>query len=205
MIVGAVVLAAGKSERMGENKLLLCLNGKTLIENVLDGLAAAGISEQVVVLGYKLEDVLGVIKPRLGRLKIVLNVNYEAGMTSSFQTGLLVLSNVDAAFLVLGDQPIMEPKLLGTMIQMMEKNAEALIACPIHNGKKGHPLLFRKQLFGEIFSLKTTQTIRAIVHAHADQLVTLEAPEWTTIDIDTPQDYARLSGLTKTGNRDPSA
>jgi len=164
----------------------------------LDGLAAAPISEQVVVLGYRLEDVLGVIKPRLSRLKIALNVDYETGMTSSFQTGLLLLSNVDAAFLILGDQPIMDPKLLATMIQTMEKNAKALIVSPIHNGKKGHPLLFRRQLFGEIFSLKTTQTIREVVHAHTDQLVTLEASEWTTIDIDTPEDYARLGGLTKT-------
>ena len=199
MIVGAVVLAAGKSERMGKNKLLLCVNGKTLIENVLDGLAAAPISEQVVVLGYKLEDVLGVIRPRLSRFKIALNVDYEAGMTSSFQTGLLVLSNVDAVFLVLGDQPIMDPKLLATMIQTMEKNAEALIVCPVHKDKKGHPLLFRRQLFGEILSLKTTQTIREIVHAHTDRMVTLEAPEWTAVDVDTPEDYARISRLTKTG------
>ena len=110
MIVGAVVIAAGKSKKIGQNKLLLTLNGKTLIENILDALAAADINEQVVVLGIQLEDVVEVIKPRLGKVKIAINVDYEKGMTSSFQTGLIVLSNVDAVFLVPGDQPIVDPK-----------------------------------------------------------------------------------------------
>jgi len=199
MIVGAVVLAAGKSERMGQNKLLLRLNGKTLIEGILDALEAAGITEQAVVLGHEPEQIIEVLKPKLGRFKLVLNVAYERGMISSFQNGLIVLSRVDAVFLVLGDEPIFEPSFLKTMIQKMENNADALIVSPLHNGKKGHPLLFRKQLFGEILSLKETQTIRDIVHAHSDRLVTIEAPEWTTVDIDTPEDYMRFSNLTKNG------
>jgi len=198
MIVGAVVLAGGKSERMGQNKLLLCLNGKTLIETNLDALTAARINDQVVVLGHRLEDIVEVIKPRLGRVKLALNVDYEKGMVSSFQTGLIVISNVEAAFLVLGDQPIIDPKLLTAMIQKMETSG-ALIVNPIHNGKKGHPLLFSRQLFGEIMTLKDTQTIRDIVYAHADRLVTVEAPSWVTVDIDTPVDYKRISDLIKTG------
>lgn len=196
MIVGAVVLAAGKSERMKQNKLLLNLNGKTLIENVLDALATADINEQVVVLGHKLEEIVKVIKPRLGRVKIALNVDYEKGMISSFQTGLIVLSNVDAAFLVLGDQPILDPNLLIMMIQKMDSNSDALIVCPIHNGKKGHPLLFRRELFGEIMSLDEAQTIRDVVHAHTDKLLMVEAPEWSILDIDTPEDYSGLSDST---------
>ena len=107
MIVGAVVLAAGKSERMGQNKLFLSLNGKTLIDNVLDAVAAAGINEQVIVLGHKPELVIEAIKPRLRTLKIAVNEDYEQGMTSSFQTGLQLLPHVDAAFLVLGDEPFL--------------------------------------------------------------------------------------------------
>ncbi len=200
VIVGAVVLAAGKSERMGQNKLLLRLNGKTIIENILDALAVANINEQVVVLGHKLEEIVEVIKPRLGGVKIALNIDYEKGMISSFQTGLTVISNVYAVFLILGDQPILDPSFLMTMIQTIESNAEALIVCPVHNGKEGHPLLFRHELFGEIMSLEETQTIRDVVHAHADKLVTVEAPEWSIMDIDTPEDYERVKSLMKLGN-----
>ena len=197
------MLAAGKSERMGQNKLLLRLNGKTLIETNLDALAAADINEQVIVLGHKLEEIVEVIKPRLNMVKIALNVDYEKGMVSSFQTGLIVLSKVDAAFLVLGDQPILDPKLLTSMIQTIKENPEALIVNPVHKGKKGHPSLFSRQLFSEIMTLKDGQTIRDVVHAHADRTVAVEAPSWVNMDIDTPEDYAQLSNFIKTGALSP--
>jgi molybdenum cofactor cytidylyltransferase len=201
MIVGAVVLAAGKSERMGQNKLFLSFNGKTLLDNVLDAVTAAGISEQVIVLGHEPELVNEALKPRSPTLKITVNEAYEQGMTSSFQTGLRLLSHVDAAFLVLGDEPIFDPKLLKVMMHKMESSlGEALIISPVHNGKKGHPLLFHRQLFPEILNLKNSQTIRDIVHLHIDRMLTVEAPQWTILDIDTPDDYARMSGLIKTGD-----
>ena len=201
MRVGAVVLAAGKSERMGQNKLLLPLNDKTVIESILDALEAAGISEQVVVLGNEPGPVIDAIKPKLGKVKIALNLEPEQGMKSSFQTGLIVLlSKVDAAFLVLGDEPIFDPDVLKIMVQTMEdEQCKALIVTPIHSGKKGHPLLFSRELFNEILSLKTTETIRDIVHKHMDGLVMVESPAWTTMDLDTPEDYEHLTELMKTG------
>jgi molybdenum cofactor cytidylyltransferase len=201
MITGAVVLAAGKSERMGQNKLLLRLNGERLIDNILDALAAASVDEQVIVLGHKAEEVTEAVKPRLSRVKIAVNRDYEQGMTSSFQKGLKLLSRVDAVFLVLGDEPIFDPKVLRLMIGRMEKGrGEALIVSPIHKGKKGHPLLFHNRLFEEILNLKNSQTVRDVVHCHADKLVTVEAPRWTIMDIDTPEDYSRISNLVKTGH-----
>src|SRR5208283_3262956 len=199
MIVGAVVLAAGKSERMGQNKLLLSLNGRTLIDNVLDALAEAGIDERVVVLGYKPAELLEALGPRIDKVKIAINMGFELGMTSSFQKGLQHIRHVDAAFLVLGDEPIFDPKILLSLIEQMEQMiGKALIATPIFNGKKGHPLLFHSQLFAEILGLKSSQTIRDIVHSHADKLVKIDAPQWTTMDIDTPEDYDCVCNLIKT-------
>jgi molybdenum cofactor cytidylyltransferase len=197
LIVGAVVLAAGKSERMGRNKLLLPLNGKTLIENVLDALAAAGVDEQVVVLGHQLEEVAEVLAPRIGKIKIALNVDYERGMASSLQTGLIVLPMVDAAFMVLGDQPILEPQLLRRMIEKLDNSQDALLVSPVYEGKKGHPLLVRRALFGQILALSSAQTLHDVVEAHADALITIEAPQWSTLDIDTPEDYERLKAMVK--------
>jgi molybdenum cofactor cytidylyltransferase len=199
MRVGAVVLAAGKSLRMGRNKLLLPLKDKTVIENILDSLEAASVREQIVVLGTEPQEVVETIKPRLSKVKIALNLSPELGMASSFKTGLIMINNVDAAFLVLGDQAILDPNLLTKMVKTMENNPEELIVSPIHNGKKGHPLLFHRKLFGEILSLKDTQTLREVIHGHEDRRVTVEAPEWTIIDIDTPEDYERLINLIKTG------
>jgi molybdenum cofactor cytidylyltransferase len=201
MRIAAIVLAAGKSERMEQNKLLMRLNGNTLIGNILDAIAAANVDETVVVLGHEPQQVIDAIKPRLGEVKTVINEDYELGMTSSFQKGMrLVMGSVDVAFLFLGDMPILDRSFLSVMIHRMEVNLDrALIVSPVYKKKKGHPLLFHRQLFREILCLKKTQTIRDIVRRHADRLLTIEAPEWTVMDIDTPEDFARVRSLIKTG------
>jgi molybdenum cofactor cytidylyltransferase len=187
MIVGAVVVAAGKSERMDQNRMLLPLNGKPIIENILDSLEAAGVTQRILVLGGDIEPVVEAVRPKLGKVKIALNVAPEQGLTSSFQTGLIVISNLEAAFLVLGDQPILEPKFLAAMVKTMEDNPQALIVSPVYEGKKGFPLLFRRQLFGEILSLTRAQTIDDLVRSHENSVVTVEAPAWTVIDVETPE------------------
>jgi molybdenum cofactor cytidylyltransferase len=199
MNIGAVVLAAEKSDWIGQNKQLLRLNGKTLLESILDALSEAGINEQVIVLGNEMAEVIEAIRPKLGKIKIALNVAPERGMASSVQTGIIVLSNVDAIFIVLGYQPILDSSLLRKMIKTLGGNSETLIVSPIHNEKEGHPLLFRKSLFGELISLRDNQSIRDVVHAHADKVINVEAPQWSIMDIDTPEDYKRMQAEYKSG------
>ncbi len=101
---------------------------------------------------------------------------------------MIVISNVKAAFLVLGDQLILDPNFLKAMITKVENNSETLIVCPVHNGKKGYPLLFRQELFGEIMNLNESQTIQDVIQAHIDKLLKVEAPEWSIMNTDTPED-----------------
>jgi len=197
MVIAAIVLAAGTSERMGQNKLLLRLNDGTLLAGVLNAIAAAKIHKTVVVLGHKPEELIEVITPKRDVVQIVINRDYKQGMTSSFQKGLRPLLYVDAAFLVLGDQPILDKHLLDVMVQRLAENRETLIVSPIYKGKKGHPVLFRRALFGEILDLDKTATIRDVIHRHAGKLLTVEAPEWTIMDMDTPEDYIRIRALMK--------
>lgn len=111
-----------------------------------------------------------------------------------------MLPPVGAAFLILGDEPILDNNFLNAMIQHMENSrGRALLVSPIHKGKKGHPLLVHKQLFSEILGLEKTETMRDVVHRHADRLLTIAAPEWTIMDIDTPEDYARICSLMNGG------
>ena len=197
MNIGAIVLADHKSELMERQKQLIRLNGKTLLEIILDSLSDAGINDQVIVLGDNMADVIEVIRPKLGKIKIALNIAPEKGMASSVQTGIIVLSNIDAILIGLADQPILDSELLKKMVGAMENNPDALIVSPIYDGKKGHPQLFRKNLLGELMSLKDNQTIQDIIHVHSDKLVTVEAPEWSTLDIDTPEDYSRILSIFK--------
>ncbi|HYA32861.1 MAG TPA: nucleotidyltransferase family protein [Candidatus Bathyarchaeia archaeon] len=196
MYVAAVVLAAGKSERMGQNKLLLRLNDHTLVESVLDAAAVAGVHTTVVVLGHAAQELIGVLATRR-EVQIVINPEYWRGMVSSFQQGLRRARDADAAFLMLGDQPILDKNLSSAMIDELADNPETLIVSPSYAGKKGHPVLFRAELFTEIFALDAPDTIREIVHRHKDRLLTIDAPEWTVMDVDTPDDYARILALVR--------
>jgi len=174
LIVGAVVLATGNSENV--QKYLLQFNGKTVIEGVLDTLEAAPIEERIIVLGGDIDEVVAVIRPKLGKFKIALNLTPELGIVSSFQTGLIVIQDVEAAFLVVCEEPIFDVEQFAAMIKVMEQNAEALIVSLVHDGKKGNLLLFRKALFSEILSVASDQTIDDIINSHADKLITVEAP-----------------------------
>ena len=147
--------------------------------SILEALETAGINVQIVVLGSNIEPVVNAIRQKLDKTKIALNLTPEQDMASSFQAGLIVIQNVDAAFLVSGDQPIYDPNLLTAMVKTLEQNTEALIVSPIHNDHRGDPLLFRRELFAEILSLTGKQTIQEIVNNHLDRLVTVEAKEWT--------------------------
>lgn len=188
----AIVLAAGKSERMGKNKLLLESRGESTINHVLDAIEASKVDEIVVVLGYKHWEITDSIRDRLNRVRVVINERYEKGMTSSFIIGLKHVEHTDAALLVLGDEFILDPEFVNVMIERMEGNmGKALIISPIYRGKKGHPLLFSKQLFSEILCLKENEMIRDIVHRHSYSIITIKAPKWSTIDIDTPKDFER--------------
>jgi CTP:molybdopterin cytidylyltransferase MocA len=172
LIIGAVVLAAGNSENI--RKYLLQVNGKTVIESVLDSLETVSMTERIIVLGGEIDEVAQAIKPKLGKFKIALNLTPELGVVSSFQTGLIVIQNVDAAFLVLGDEPIFDSAQFVEMIKVMESNDQALIVSTVHEGKKGDLLLFRKALFSEILSLTGDHTLLDVLKAHDGTLLTVE-------------------------------
>ena len=184
-----MVLAAGKSRRMGRNKLLLKLGGITVLDRVLSSVEASRVDEVFVVLGHRPEDLEPIIDAHAA--DAVLNPDYEEGMTSSFKAGLSRVS-ADAAFLCLGDQVVLDPALLDRMIDAMEVDSEALIVSPVHEGRRGHPVLFRKALFPEIMGLGRGDTLKDVVEGHEDSHLGVEGDVWCTLDMDTPEDYERI-------------
>ena len=183
-MIGAVVLAAGESRRMGENKLLLEIGGRRVIELIISSFDGV-VDELIVVLGHKPESVVPVLK-KLGA-KWVVNENYIEGMASSFKKGLDKLKHCDAVFLALGDQPFVDRDFLLKAIDAWKGGAK--IVSPAYKGKKGHPVLFDKSLFDEIFSLKKHEMVRDVIHRHAGEHRSVEAGEWAIVDLDTPEDF----------------
>jgi CTP:molybdopterin cytidylyltransferase MocA len=187
--VAAVILAAGKSQRMGVNKLLLKLGGITVLDRVLSSLEASHVEEVFVVLGHKPDDLRPIVDAHAA--EAVINPDYEEGMTSSFKVGLSSVS-VDAAFLCLGDQAVLDHVLMDGMIDAMEADPESLIVSPVHEGRRGHPVLFRNALFPEIMGLGRGKTLKDVVEGHGDHHFKVEGDVWCTLDLDTPEDYERI-------------
>ena len=109
-LVSAILLAAGKSERMGQNKLLLPFGGRTVIQRTLDSLIASRVGEVIVVRGSKAQEINQSIGGR--RALVVLNPNYAKGMSTSLITGLgMVNSQARFVMVALGDQPLITPRV----------------------------------------------------------------------------------------------
>jgi molybdenum cofactor cytidylyltransferase len=176
---------------MGRNKLLLKLGGIAVLDRVLSSIDASRVDEVSVVLGHRPEDLKPIVN---GHSAVaVLNPDYEEGMTSSFKTGLGAVS-AEAAFLCLGDQAVLDPSLMDKMIEAMDQDMESLIVSPVHEGNRGHPVLFREVLFPEILGLGQEETLKDVVEGHGDRHIAVEGDIWCTLDMDTPEDYERIRG-----------
>jgi len=191
MKLAAIVLAAGKSSRMGTNKLLLEVGGKRVLDHILSKLSSI---PTIVVLGHRPEDIRELAESQ--GATTVHNPDYEMGMTTSFQTGLSALpSDVEAVFMVLSDTFGFKRELLARMVERLEENGEALIVSPIHESKRGHPVLFRREILGEFMELGDGETMKDVVNRHESRHVYVESDIWATIDLDTPEDLDRIKRL----------
>lgn len=193
MRLAAIVLAAGKSNRMGTNKLLLKVGEIRVIEHIIHSLLPL---ETIVVLGHRASDIKGIAED-LG-VRTVVNHCYVKGMTTSFQTGLRALdSSTDAVFMVLSDTFGYKKSLMERMSNVMERNLGIHIVSPRFKGRRGHPVLIRKPLFKEFLKLGESETMKDVVNRYGKQHRYVEADEWCTIDLNTPEDYERILEMWK--------
>jgi molybdenum cofactor cytidylyltransferase len=195
--VGAVVLAAGSSSRMGEAKQLLPLADSTVLERTLQNLNAAKVDEIVLILGFSAETIRQRISDSpMKNLRIVVNHKYGQGMATSLRTGLAALSeNTDAALIVLADQPFIRPETLDRIIDQY-RQSDAQIVIPIFQGSRGNPVLLDRSVFHEVMALQGDIGCRAIFGNHLEGIVKAEVDDiGILLDIDSKEDYERLRTL----------
>ena len=195
--VSAVVLAAGRSARMGEVKQLLRLGDATVLELTIKNLRGTDLHEIVLVLGFAAEEILRQLPAEiLDGLKVVRNPDFEQGMASSLCEGLrAVSSESDAALIVLADQPFVRSETISRIAEIY-RDSEAEIVIPFHKGQRGNPVLLSRSLFGEALMLEGDTGFRSIFSKHVDQIAHLEVDdEGVLLDIDSPGDYERLRSL----------
>jgi molybdenum cofactor cytidylyltransferase len=192
-----IVLAAGRSERMGRPKMDLPWGDTTVLGKVIRSLSAGGLKKIYVVINPVRKPVLSESFPHIDLAWIENPAAETNEMLKSIQTGLSNLSDeIDFAFISLGDQPTIRPDVINKVLVTRKESQETLIF-PSYRFRRGHPWGVGREYWGEICNLKSTDTVRTFIQAHADVIhyvnFDFESPE----DIDTPEMYEDLK---KTSN-----
>jgi molybdenum cofactor cytidylyltransferase len=199
--VGAVILAAGRSTRMGEAKQLLRLGKSTVLEQTLDSVLRAGVDDIVLVLGSSAETIRQQLPAStLEALKVVVNEAYGQGMASSLREGLSALDpQIDAALVVLADQPFVRLQTFGQIVEGYRRS-EAQIVIPTYKGSRGNPVLLDRSVFPEIMVLEGDIGCRAIFGRHLKETIRVEVDDvGILLDIDSRSDYERLQRFGQPG------
>ncbi|HEV8376252.1 MAG TPA: nucleotidyltransferase family protein [Candidatus Polarisedimenticolia bacterium] len=181
--IGALILAAGDSRRMGRPKALLPLEGGTFLEVLTGRLCAAGVGPILAVLGDSAQEIGLAVK--LSLLRVVINPDPSRGQLSSIHCGLesLAEGEVDALFLAPVDSPRVAIETLRRMIQALSNHP---LVVPVYQGKRGHPALFSASMFHALRRAPLDVGARAVVHATASRLELPCDDPAVLEDFDTP-------------------
>jgi molybdenum cofactor cytidylyltransferase len=189
--VAAVILAAGRSTRMGgPNKLLAELNGKPLVRIVAEQAAASKAGSVTVVTGHQAAEV----EKALAGLKVrfVRNPDFADGLATSVKAGIAAIpADADGAVVCLGDMPLIDAKLIDRLIAAFAPDRGHLIAVPVSDGRRGNPVLWSRRFFRELMTLDGDIGARHLIAKHAEAVADVPVEGvGAFLDIDTPQALA---------------
>lgn len=193
--IGAVVLAAGQSRRMGRPKMVLPWGSTTVLGQVVHTLYSADVDPIVVVTGGAEDQVV----PMLRGLPVITVDNpfyMQSEMLLSLQSGLKAMpKNVVAVLVCLGDQPQIELEVILNVIEHFCATMNPIVV-PSFQMRRGHPWLVERNLWGEILSLDKESSLRQFLHAHQDEIEYVDVSTGSILkDLDTPEDYAAEAPL----------
>ncbi|HEY8334930.1 MAG TPA: molybdopterin-binding/glycosyltransferase family 2 protein [Tardiphaga sp.] len=189
--VAAIVLAAGRSTRMGgPNKLLADFGGKPLVRIVAEQAVASKASSVIVVTGHQAD----LVEKALAGLDVsfVRNPDFAAGLASSVKAGIkAVPADADGAVVCLGDMPLIDTRLIDRLIEAFAPDRGSLIAVPVSDGRRGNPVLWSRRFFGELMTLDGDVGARHLILKHGEAVTEVPVEGHAAfLDIDTPQALA---------------
>ncbi len=187
--ISAIILAAGKSSRMKTPKPLLNWGKENLINFQIESLKNSNIEEIIVVIGSNAEEIKKEINS--DEIKVVENVDFELGKTTSIKKGLSEINNKNDILLIAVDQP--RNKLLIEQISDFHINhpENKKIIMPFSDGKSGHPIIFSNVFFNELTQInEETEGIREVIKRNQDSIIKYKTKdESALIDLNTPEQY----------------
>jgi molybdenum cofactor cytidylyltransferase len=193
--ISALLLAAGKGERMGEVKQLLSLGEKRMVEASLANLQGSRCDEIIVVIGFAAEEIRPLVEGK-ERVKIVINPQFAEGMNTSIHQGLQALNPRATGILIaLADQPFIPSEVIDKLIEGFQTGVQGIVL-PVYEGKRGHPVILdRKKYEEELLELHGDVGGKEIVGKHPEDVLEVAvASKGVVIDIDAPEDYQGIQG-----------
>jgi molybdenum cofactor cytidylyltransferase len=187
-MVSAVVLAAGASTRMGQQKLLLPLGGEPLITRVVKAVCDAGFDDVLAVVGHEHEKVLGALVDL--PIRHAFNPDFATGMGSSFRTAVENLTDSEAAMFALADQPFVTATEYRRVLEAYRQHRSPIVS--VRYGEvTAPPHLFRREFFPELAVLE--HGARPVLLRHRDRTMILTFAPDLLVDVDTPEDYEEVN------------
>lgn len=186
--VAAVILAAGRSTRMGgPNKLLAELNGEKLVRIVAEQALASKASPVIVVTGHQGVEVAAALKGL--DVTFVTNPQFADGLATSVKAGVAAVpASADGAIVCLGDMPLIDAKLIDRLVESFAPDRGSLIVVPVAGGRRGNPVLWSRRFFPELMALDGDIGARHLIAQHAEAVADVEVEGKSAfLDIDTPE------------------
>lgn len=190
--VGAVIVAAGASTRMGTPKQLLQFDGRSFLRHTTEVALASMCKPIVVVLGRVAEKMRHEIDQQT--VVVVENQEWHRGMGTSISVGIKVINNIstniEAVVLLLCDQPFVNSDVINQLVEAHYTTHKPIIACE-YASTLGVPALFSRKFFSELMNLDGEKGAKQVIRKYSDSVFSLPFAGGA-IDIDTPQDYEQL-------------
>jgi molybdenum cofactor cytidylyltransferase len=186
----AILLAAGRSQRMGDrNKLLMDIGGQPMVRRVAETLLGSRVREVIAVLGYDSALIAAALAGL--PLRTVVNDQYASGQMSSVRAGIAALANEPAAIVVaLADQPALEPADIDFLIDAFLALPEPKILVPVYGGQRGNPVVLPGKQRQALEAGGVNFGCRNLIERHPEAVLRIEAPNPHYVeDIDTPAAY----------------
>jgi molybdenum cofactor cytidylyltransferase len=192
--VAAVVLAAGRSTRMGAvNKMIAEIGGKPLVRIAAEQALASKASPVIVVTGHERDKVEAALKGL--DVRFANNPDYAEGLGTSLRTGIAAVPpEADGAVILLGDMPQIDAKLIDRLVAAFDPEKGALVVVPTIEGRRGNPVIWARRFFPELMAVTGDVGARHIIANVAEAVAEVPVSDPAiTVDVDTPDVLARIS------------
>lgn len=189
--VAALVLAAGRSTRMGgTNKLLAEVDGVPMLLRATNAALASRATSVTVVLGHEAEQAEALLAGR--KISLVRNADYAQGLSTSLRAGIQALPpDTDAAIVLLADMPRISAAHVDRLIDAFDARQPSIVV-PQHAGRRGNPILWPREFFPRMLTVSGDKGARDLLAEHAARIRTLEMDDAIHADVDTPGDMQGL-------------